>query len=48
MKLHLKPNNLTLCTSHDPVSVHTVFPDTIEVHIDVTEFSQQNWPNPNL
>ena len=35
--MHLKPNNLTLCTSHDPVSVHTIFPDTIEVHIDVSQ-----------
>ena len=37
MKIHLKPNNLTLCTSGDTVSVHTIFPDTMELHIDVSQ-----------
>ena len=37
MKIHLKPNNLTLCTSYDTVSVHTIFPDTMELHIDVSQ-----------
>ena len=35
--MHLKLNNLTLCTSHDPVSVHTIFPNTTEIHIDVSQ-----------
>ena len=39
MKIHLKPNNLTLWTSHDQVSVHTIFPDTMEVHIDVSQLT---------
>ena len=37
MKIHLKPNILTLCTSHDPVCVHTIFPHTMEVHFDVSQ-----------
>ena len=37
MKIHLKPNNHTLCTSHDPVSAYTIFPNTMEVHIHVSQ-----------
>ena len=37
MKMHLKPNNLTLCTCHDLVSVHPIFPDNMEFHIDVSQ-----------
>ena len=37
MKIDLKPNNLTLCTNHHPVSVYTIFPGTMEVHIDVSQ-----------
>ena len=37
MKIHLKPEDLTICINHDPVSIHTIFPDTIEVNIDVSQ-----------
>ena len=37
MTLLIKPNNLTLCTSNGPVSVHTIFPDIMEVYIDVSQ-----------
>ena len=37
MKLHLKQNNLTFSTRLGPVSIQTIFPDTMDVHIDVSQ-----------
>ena len=37
MKIDLKPEDLTICTRHDPVSIHNIFLDTMEVHIDFSQ-----------
>ena len=37
MKIHPQQNGLTIYRSHDPVSIHTIIPDTMEVIIDVAQ-----------
>ena len=37
MEKVLKPRDLTLYRSHDPVPIHTIFPYTLEVSIDVSQ-----------
>ena len=37
LKIHLRSKDLTIYRSHDPVPVHTIFPDTMEVNIDVQQ-----------
>ena len=37
MKINLKPKDLTICRNHDQVSIHTIFPDIMDVNIDVSQ-----------
>ena len=45
MKIQIKPNDLTIWRNHDPVSIHTIFPEAVEFNIDVSQTQVITWRN---